>query len=80
MELKPGDKLFLYTDGVAEATHGGDELFGTKRMLEALNREPDAGPEQLLKNVRRAVDQFVGNDEQFDDLTMMCIEYKGPGQ
>ena len=80
MELKPGDKLFLYTDGVAEATHGGDELFGTKRMLEALNREPDAGPEQLLKNVRRAVDQFVGNDEQFDDLTMMCIEYKGPVQ
>ena len=77
LDLKPGDKLFLYTDGVAEATRGGDELFGTKRMLEALNLAPDADPEMLLRNVRQAVDLFVGNDEQFDDLTMMCFEYKG---
>ena len=74
----PGDKLFLYTDGVAEATRGGDELFGTKRMLDALNKDPDAEPEMLLVNVRRAVDEFVGDDEQFDDLTMMCFEYMGP--
>ena len=78
MDLKPGDKLFLYTDGVAEATRGGEELFGTKRMLDALNRDPDADPVILLRNVRRAVDEFVGNDEQFDDLTMMAFEYKGP--
>ena len=78
LDLKPGDKLFLYTDGVAEATRGGDELFGTKRMLGALNQDPDAEPEMLLVNVRRAVDEFVGDDEQFDDLTMMAIEYKGP--
>ena len=78
LDLKPGDKLFLYTDGVAEATRGGDELFGTKRMLDALNKDPDAEPEMLLVNVRRAVDEFVGDDEQFDDLTMMCFEYMGP--
>ena len=77
LDLKPGDKLFLYTDGVAEATRNGDELFGTKRMLEALNKDPKATPEQALRNVRHAVDEFVGNDEQFDDLTMMCFEYKG---
>ena len=77
LDLKPGDKLFLYTDGVAEATRNGDELFGTKRMLEALNKDPKAAPEQALRNVRHAVDEFVGNDEQFDDLTMMCFEYKG---
>ena len=46
-------------------------------MLEALNLAPDADPEMLLRNVRQAVDLFVGNDEQFDDLTMMCFEYKG---
>ena len=77
LQLKPGDKLFLYTDGVAEATRGGHELFGTKRMLEALNRDPDASPYELLGNVRHAVDGFVGKDEQFDDLTMMCFEYIG---
>ena len=77
LDLKSGDKLFLYTDGVAEATRGGEELFGTRRMLEALNQAPDADPETLLRNVRRAVDRFVGDDEQFDDLTMLCFEYKG---
>ena len=77
LNLDPGDKLFLYTDGVAEATRGGSELFGTHRMLDALNRNPGGDPEELLGNVRRAVDEFVGDDEQFDDLTMMCFEYKG---
>ena len=78
LDLKPGDKLFLYTDGVAEATRGGEELFGTKRMLDALNKDPDADPTILLRNVRRAVDEFVGSDEQFDDLTMLGFEYLGP--
>ena len=78
LDLKPGDKLFLYTDGVAEATRGGEELFGTKRMLDALNKDPDADPAILLRNVRRAVDEFVGSDEQFDDLTMLGFEYLGP--
>ena len=78
LELKPGDKLFLYTDGVAEATRAGEELFGTKRMLDALNKDPNADPVILLRNVRRAVDEFVGNDEQFDDLTMLGFEYHGP--
>ena len=78
LNLKPGDKMFLYTDGVAEATRGGKELFGTKRMLEALNLDAEADTVTLLRNVRRAVDGFVGTDEQFDDLTMLCFEYKGP--
>ncbi len=78
LDLKPGDKLFLYTDGVAEATRGGEELFGTKRMLDALNKDPDSDPAILLRNVRRAVDEFVGSDEQFDDLTMLGFEYLGP--
>ena len=54
------------------------ELFGTERMMAALNADPDAAPMDVLKNVRRAVDGFVKNAEQFDDLTMLCLEYKGP--
>ena len=76
IQMEPGSKLFLYTDGVAEATSAEKELFGTDRMIDALNTEPDASPEQLLKNVRTAVDGFVRDAEQFDDLTMLCIEYK----
>jgi sigma-B regulation protein RsbU (phosphoserine phosphatase) len=77
LNLTPGAQLFVYTDGVPEATDAKNELFGTERMLEALNRQPDAAPEQLLKNVRGAVDSFVKEAEQFDDLTMLCVEYKG---
>ena len=78
IQLLPGSKLFLYTDGVPEATSAENELFGTDRMLEALNAQPDAAPEQILRNVRSAVDGFVKDAEQFDDLTMLCLEYRGP--
>ena len=77
LTLTPGSKLFLYTDGVPEATNAENELFGTDRMLAALNGDTAAAPEELLKNVRRAVDGFVKDAEQFDDLTMLCLEYKG---
>jgi len=77
LSLSPGDKLFLYTDGVPEASDSGQQLFGTERMLAALNQDPEASPETILENERRSVDRFVQNAEQFDDLTMMCLEYKG---
>ena len=76
--LQPGDKLFVYTDGVVEAMNRSKELFGTDRMLAALNEEPDKRPNVILKDVRTAVDDFVGSAEQFDDLTMLCMEYHGP--
>ena len=78
MQLEPGDKLFLYTDGVVEATRNNSELFGTERMLKALNRMASGRPYEILRSVRTAVDDFVGEDEQFDDLTMLCLEYRGP--
>ncbi len=80
LQMTPGSRLFLYTDGVPEATNAEKELFGTDRMLEALNRVPDASPERILKNVRSAVDAFVKDAEQFDDLTMLCLEYIGAGK
>ena len=80
LQLEPGSKLFVYTDGVAEATSAEKELFGTERMVEALNADPQAAPQEILKNVRASVDGFVKEAEQFDDLTMLCMEYKGPTQ
>lgn len=75
--LRPGDKLFVYTDGVPEAINAGQEMFGIGRMTAALNEDAGASPMELLENVRCAVDRFVENEEQFDDLTMLCLEYKG---
>ena len=77
LTLTPGSRLFVYTDGVPEATNAQSEMFGTDRMLEALNREPAARPEKILQNVKAAVDSFVLDAEQFDDMTMLCVEYKG---
>ena len=78
LQMAPGDKIFVYTDGVPEANNARNELFGMERMIAALNEDACAGPEGILKNVRRAVDDFVEEAEQFDDLTMLCLEYKGP--
>ncbi len=79
-ELHPGDRLFVYTDGVPEATDARDELFGTDRMLAALNKDPEASPVQLLANVRTAIDAFVGDAPQFDDITMLGFSYFGCGK
>ena len=77
LQLQPGSKLFVYTDGVTEATDSNGDMFGTDRMVKALNSDASAGPEKLLKNVRNAVNDFVKDAEQFDDLTMLCLEYLG---
>ena len=77
LQMEPGDKIFVYTDGVPEATAGSGEMFGAERMTAALNTCADGRPEEILRRVRSAVDDFVGDAEQFDDLTMMCLEYKG---
>ena len=77
---EPGDTLFLCKDGVPEAADAEKALFGTERMLSALNGQPDAAPEQALCSVRAAADDTVKEAEPFDDLTMLCPEYKGGGE
>ena len=76
--LDPGDALFVYTDGVPEATNAKGELFGSERMLQVLNAHPDEKPENLLPILHRGIDVFVGEAPQFDDITMLMVEYKGP--
>ena len=79
-KLSPGDMLFLYTDGVPEATNDRNEQFGNKRMLEALRRSREKNGADLasfLRTVREQIDEYVGDAPQFDDLTMMCVTYFG---
>ena len=77
LNLSPGQELFLYTDGVPEATNADTVLYGTDRMLEILNRNPQLDPEQLLAVVKEDVDRFVGDAPQFDDLTMLRVRSNG---
>ena len=77
MTLEPEQGLFVYTDGVPEATANNNEMYGTDRMLAVLNRAPGQDPQQMLEAVKADVDRFVGDAPQFDDLTMLCIRYKG---
>lgn len=76
--LEPGDKLFVYTDGVPEATNENDELFGTDRALESLNHDTTSDMNELLTRMKWDIDKFVGNAMQFDDITMMGVHYFGP--
>ena len=69
LKLAPGDVLFVYTDGVAEATDAANELYGTDRMLDALNGASEAKPEALLEAVKADIDRFVGEAPQFDGST-----------
>ena len=77
IKLEKGATLFVYTDGVPEATNANHELFEFERTVQALNVKPDASPKDLLPIVRAEVDKFVGEAPQFDDLTMLAVRYKG---
>ena len=80
LTLTPGSKLFLYTDGIPEATDAEGKMFGLENMVATLNGVREDGPVDTLKGMKAAVDGFVKNAEQFDDLTMLCMEYKGRRQ
>ena len=77
LELRPGDSVFVYTDGVPEAANAANELFGEQRLLESLNRDADAEPEALIRRMHDEVDAFVAGAPQFDDITMLCLKYYG---
>jgi len=77
-ELYPGDRIFIYTDGVPEATSEQDELFGDERMLKALNSHMEDSLQELLPNMKKDIDSFIGSAPQFDDITMLGFDYFGP--
>ena len=75
MMLEPGDKIFQYTDGVTEATNINNELYGMERLSTILNKVKDKSPQAILPAVKQDIDEFVGEAAQFDDITMLCLEY-----
>lgn len=77
LHIDTGDKLFVYTDGVPEAIDTGDEQYGTDRLLRVLNINELVEMQRLLPAVKRDIDRFAKEAEQFDDITMMGFEYFG---
>ena len=76
MKLEKGDRIFLYTDGVTEAANKNDEQYGKDRLEKALNESGNLDAEHLIASVRKDVDKFADGREQFDDITMLCLEFK----
>ena len=74
--LEPGDKIFQYTDGVTEATNLQNELYGMNRLGAILNKVKGGTPNDILPAIKKDIDEFVGDADQFDDITMLCLEYK----
>ena len=75
-QLKKGDTILLYTDGVVEAETKNHELYGEERLLSCLTSLKDAKAETVVNEVKQSVDNFIDGNDQFDDLTMLCIKYK----
>ena len=77
LDLQPGDSLFVYTDGIPEAINETKEEYGTGRLLNILNKHKDMSQKDILKYVRRDIKYFVGEEDQFDDVTMIGFKYNG---
>jgi len=78
MQLAPGDTLYLYTDGVTEATDANQTLYGEKRLLDLVSSRRGASAKAICDAVKADVDVFAGDAEQFDDITMLCLTWHGP--
>ncbi len=76
LTLEPGDKIFQYTDGIPEATDKNNQFFGMERLQASLAKVSDKTPIEVLASVKSDIDTFVGNSPQFDDITMICLEYR----
>lgn len=77
LKLLPGDTIFLYTDGVTEATDLNDELFGEDRLLASLDARESQSVESICRGVHGDVEAFVGEAPQFDDITVLALRYVG---
>ena len=77
LQLEPGAKLFVFTDGITDAVNNDEEQFSESRLIEVLNKHKDKSTEQVVESVSKALKDFVGDRPQFDDQTMLCVQYNG---
>ena len=77
INLRKGDTIFLYTDGIIEANNQDEELFSEAGLVEALNINPDRNPQEIEEAVLNSLNKFTGNAPKFDDITMLCVKYFG---
>ena len=76
-KLNSGDKIFLYTDGVPEATDRNNDMYGLNKLEDTLNSNKNKSCKETIEAVLDSVERFVGEAPQFDDITMLTVEYKG---
>ena len=77
LSIRPGDRLLLYTDGVTEAMTPGQELYGENRLRAFMNSHAGSATESVLRALREDIDAFAGSAPQFDDITMLLLDFKG---
>ena len=76
IQLHAGDKIFQYTDGITEAMNKDHQLYGMDRLDDILNQKcRTCGTEKTLELVKADIDAFVDGNDQFDDITMLCLAY-----
>ncbi|MBR3133221.1 MAG: SpoIIE family protein phosphatase [Clostridia bacterium] len=77
IRIEPEDRIFLYTDGVIEATNSANEMYGEERLSRFLNNSLNLSITDTIKELKNNIDKFVGKAEQFDDITMLGLKYRG---
>ena len=76
IQLSAGDQILLYTDGITEAINEKEEFFGDSRLIDVINNEQFSNVTEVLSSIKTNIDVFVGDLDQFDDITMLILEYK----
>ena len=77
IKLQKGDSIYLYTDGVTDTINLKEEMYGEDKLEIVLNSYKEESPEVILTAVKKELEEFAGEAEQFDDVTMLCMKYKG---
>ena len=77
IQLQKGDSIYLYTDGVTDTINVKEEMYGEDNLEKVLNANREEAPEIILNAIKKELEEFAGEAEQFDDVTMLCMKYKG---
>ena len=74
LQLEPGDRILLYTDGVTESVTGDMRAYGEERLLDMVKETRGICPQEAVVFIKKDIEEFVGEAEQFDDITMLLLE------